>query len=90
METLEVTKLSSKGQVVIPQKIRDEMRLHPGEKFIVFHGGDTIILKTLEMPSFENFDRLIAKARKFAKDKKLKMKNVDEAIKAVRKRNKNK
>lgn len=87
MQTLEVTKLSSKGQVVIPQKIRDKMQLYEGENFIVFHEGDTIILKTLEPPSFNNFDRLIAKANKFAKENKLKKRNIKNIIKDVRRRN---
>ncbi|MEW5692394.1 MAG: AbrB/MazE/SpoVT family DNA-binding domain-containing protein [Candidatus Hydrogenedentota bacterium] len=88
MQQLEVTKLSSKGQVVIPQKIREQMQLQEGENFIVFHEGDTIVLKTLEPPSFNNFDRLIAKARKFAKENKLKKSTIEDAIKSVRRKNK--
>jgi antitoxin PrlF len=88
METFEVTKLSSKGQVVIPQQIRDNMSLEPGSKFIVIGEGDTIVLKSVEPPSFKDFDHLISKTRKFARKKKLKKSDVNDAIKAVRRKRK--
>lgn len=90
MEMLEITRLSSRGQVVIPQKIREDMKLSTGEKFIVFHEGDTIIFKMLEMPSFDNFDKLIAKSRHFAKRKNLKKADVSDTIKRVRNTHKSK
>ncbi|MDP6845957.1 MAG: AbrB/MazE/SpoVT family DNA-binding domain-containing protein [Candidatus Nanoarchaeia archaeon] len=84
MENLEVTSLSSRGQVVIPQGVRDRLHLHSGEKFVVIGEDDTIILKKLEVPSFKGFDKLLKKTRDFAKKKGLKPSDVDEAIKRVR------
>ena len=86
MDTIELTSLSSKGQIVIPQKIRESMKLKTGKKFIVLHEGDTIVLKSLEVPSFKNFDKLITKARKFAKEKGFTKKDINDAIKSVRKK----
>ncbi len=86
MDTIELTSLSSKGQIVIPQKIRDAMKLKTGKKFIVLHEKDTIVLKSIEVPSFKNFDKLIAKAGKFAKEKGLTKKDINDAIKSVRKK----
>ena len=84
METLEITSLSSRGQVVIPQEVRDRLHLHEGEKFIVIGENDTIILKKLEMPSFKGFDKLLQKTRDLANQKGLKPEDVDQAIKRVR------
>lgn len=84
MEKLEVTSLSSRGQVVIPQGIRDSLNLHEGEKFVVIGEDDTILLKKLEVPSFKGFDKLLKKTRDFAKKKGLKPSDVNEAIKRVR------
>jgi len=84
MEKLEVTSLSSRGQVVIPQGVRDRLHLHIGEKFVVMGGDDTIILKKLEAPSFKGFDKLLKKTREFAKKKGIKPSDVDGAIKRVR------
>ncbi len=84
MEKLEVTSLSSRGQLVIPQEVRDRLHLHEGEKFIVIGEEDTIILKKLEVPSFKGFDKLLKKTRDFAKNKGLKPRDIEEAIERVR------
>lgn len=86
MEKVEVTSLSSRGQVVIPQDVRDKMHLHVGEKFVVIGKEDTIVLKKLEAPSFKGFDRMLKKAHEHAKNHGLKQKDVEEAIKKTRKR----
>lgn len=49
----EVTTISEKGQVVIPQSIRKELGIKPKNKFLVYGRGDTIILKKLELPSLK-------------------------------------
>jgi AbrB family looped-hinge helix DNA binding protein len=84
MEKLEITSLSSRGQVVIPQGVRDQLHLHTGEKFVVIGEDDTIVLKKIEVSSFKGFDKLLKKTRDFAKKKGLKPRDVDEAIKRVR------
>jgi len=49
-EEPEVTTISEKGQVVIPQSIRKELGIKPRTKFLVFGRGDTVIMKKLELP----------------------------------------
>ena len=61
MEKTEITRMSSKGQIVIPQKLRNRMKLREGEKFVVLGSKETILLRKLEMPSFKNFDKLLKK-----------------------------
>jgi len=46
----EVTTISEKGQVVIPQSIRKELGIKPKTKFLVFGRGDIVIMKRLELP----------------------------------------
>lgn len=84
MEKIEVTSISSRGQVVIPQVIREQLNIHEGEKFVVIGQDDTIVLKKLEMPSFKGFDRLLKKTREFAKSKKIKPEDIEEAVKRTR------
>jgi AbrB family looped-hinge helix DNA binding protein len=50
---VETTKMSSRGQIVIPQSIRDEMETREGTIFAVYGNNDTIILKRIETPSKE-------------------------------------
>ncbi|MCW4001500.1 MAG: AbrB/MazE/SpoVT family DNA-binding domain-containing protein [Candidatus Bathyarchaeota archaeon] len=49
----EVTTVSEKGQVVIPQSIRKELGIKPKNKFLVYGKGDTIIMKKLELPDLK-------------------------------------
>ncbi|MBI2575930.1 AbrB/MazE/SpoVT family DNA-binding domain-containing protein, partial [Candidatus Woesearchaeota archaeon] len=44
MEKLEITSMSSRGQVVIPFDVREQLGLKEGEKFVVVGGEDTVIL----------------------------------------------
>lgn len=86
MEKIEVTSLSSRGQLVIPQGVRDRLKLHEGEKFIVIGEGDTLILKRIEIPAFSGFDKLLKKTREFVKRREINPKDVDEAVKRARSR----
>ncbi|MBU0461307.1 MAG: AbrB/MazE/SpoVT family DNA-binding domain-containing protein [Nanoarchaeota archaeon] len=84
MDKMEITSLSSRGQIVIPQNIRDELRLQPGEKFVVMGEDDTILLKKVPAPSFDQIDKMLKKMRAFAKQKGITPKDVKEAIQRVR------
>ena len=86
MENIEITSVSSRGQIVIPQSLRNKMKIHEGEKFVVIGEDNTIVLKKLEMPSFSGVDKLLKKTREFAKKKGLKESDVEEAVKQTRKK----
>ena len=86
MNPLATTKMSSKGQVVIPESIRDQLNLTPGTQFIVLGETDTVILKSVQAPSLKEFSRLRTKARKQARKAGLKKANVREAVKKARKK----
>jgi AbrB family looped-hinge helix DNA binding protein len=86
MDNLATTKLSSKGQVVIPENIRDKMDLKPGHQFVVLGNDNVVILKSIEPPSFKDFDALISKSRKEARKAGLTKKDLLRAIKAARRK----
>ncbi len=85
MEALATTRLSSKGQVVIPEEIRKRLKLKPGDHFVVTGDKDVVILKTLAAPRMEDFDELIAETRRQAKAAGLKKSDITAAIARVRK-----
>jgi AbrB family looped-hinge helix DNA binding protein len=64
MECVEVTSMSSRGQIVIPLRLREKLGFIEGEKFIVLGENGTVILKRIEQPSKEE---LINKLRESAK-----------------------
>ena len=45
MTNLATTKMSSKGQVVIPEDIRKRLKLKAGSQFVVVGEDDVVILK---------------------------------------------
>lgn len=49
--SVETIRMSSKGQVVIPQDIRDDLRVGEGTLFAVIGSKDSIVLKRIETPS---------------------------------------
>lgn len=59
------TKMSSRGQIVIPQDIREEVDARAGTVFAVIADSDTIILKKVEKPTKEE---IIQKLESIARD----------------------
>lgn len=86
MGELSTTKMSSKGQIVIPEEIRISMGLHAGDQFIAVAENDVVILKKLTQPSIRELSSLISKARKQAKKTGLRKESIAEAIKESRKK----
>jgi AbrB family looped-hinge helix DNA binding protein len=86
MAKLATTKMSSKGQVVIPEEIRDRLGLNAGVQFVVIGERDVVILKALSPPSMKEFDYLVSEARKRAYKAGMKPSDIAKAKKKVRKR----
>jgi AbrB family looped-hinge helix DNA binding protein len=76
MSQVEITTMSQKGQVVIPQEIRKKLDVKEGTKFAVYGSNGTIIFKRLEIPTAKDFERLVISGTKFAKQKGIKEKDV--------------
>jgi len=86
MTEIATTKMSSKGQVIIPEAIRKKMNLKPGDQFVVVGAGDAVILKSITPPSMDQFEELLDEARTKARRAGLKHSDIAEAVKAVRRR----
>ena len=84
MTNVATTRMSSKGQVVIPEDIRKQLKLKTGSQFVVLGKDDVVILKAISPPAMEEFDSLIAAARKGAKQAGMKRSDVAGAIVRVR------
>ena len=84
MANVSTTKMSSKGQVVIPENIRRNLNLKAGTQFVVIGDKGVVILKSITPPSIEEFDELITKARQDGKKAGIKKADIAEAISKVR------
>jgi len=88
MQTLlETTRLSSKGQVVLPLEIRRKLHLSSGAKFAVVGEGDTVILKKIATLPAREIRRLLQRGRQYARQVGLKPSDIKQAIQRVRRAN---
>ena len=84
MKTLATARMSSKGQVVIPEDVRNKLGLTPGSQFVVVGENDVVIMKTITQPSMRDFDSLIKKARKQARSTGMTKSDISKTIAGVR------
>jgi len=64
---VKITKISSKGQVVIPQEIRKKLDLEEGNLMIVSDQNNTILLKKIEIPKIKTWEEVTKPFREAAK-----------------------
>ena len=84
MNEAATTTLSSKGQVVIPEEIRERLGLKAGAQFVVIADRDVVIFKVLEPPSLREFSTLMGQARQAAKRSGLRRADIKKAVSKVR------
>lgn len=82
---MEMTRVSSKGQVVIPDLIRKKLGLKSGSRLLVFGEGDTIVLKKVGLPASSAKETLTA-IRKKVKSLGITRADINREIQAVRAR----
>lgn len=85
MPEIEFTRLSSKGQVVIPQDIRKSMKLKPGTPFAVLREENAIRLKKIEMPKIKSWTEATKPFQQAAKRSGFTREDLDRIIEEVRK-----
>lgn len=66
----ELTKMTTKGQVVIPSEIRKELGLEEGSQMVVSKLGELVLLKKIEIPDPQKeLDRLTKWGSRMARRK---------------------
>ncbi len=84
MTRIGTTKMSSKGQVVIPEDIRNQLKLKAGVQFVVVGDKDMVVLKTISPPPMDEFEYLLKYARRQARKVGLKRSDIKKAVAQVR------
>jgi antitoxin PrlF len=62
----EIARLSSKGQFVIPGKVRKLLGLRTGTKLSLFTDGENILMRPISAPDLSAFRKLASEAKKTA------------------------
>jgi AbrB family looped-hinge helix DNA binding protein len=86
MAAYATTRLSSKGQVVIPEQVRRSLGLNEGDQFLVIGQGDAVILKTITPPKIEEFHELLSQARAEGRKARIRKADLRSAIARARRR----
>ena len=81
-----ITAMSTRGQIVLPKKIRSALNLDAGTQFIVFSDQGTILLKPITEPKLSDFESVLKKAKEWAMKTGLQESDIDLAVKAVRRK----
>lgn len=87
MTQIQVTSVSSKGQVVIPNDIRETMGISIGTKIILFTDGNNLLLKPIQSPQFDAFKKLVKESKQIVTKTGFKKANLQKLIKQVRNEN---
>ena len=80
----QVLTVSSKGQISLPVAIRKLLSIDAGDKLVAYASGDVIMLKTLKLPTAEEFEASLDEAQKWASSVGYKEEDVNDIIKSVR------
>ena len=65
-----ITRISSKGQVVIPSEIREKMNLEEGNLLIISDSDNSICMKKIELPKIKSWKEATKPFREAAKKSK--------------------
>lgn len=82
----QVLTVSSKGQISLPVSIRKRLSIDTGDKLVAYAAGDVIMLKTLKLPTPEEFETSLDKAQAWAASAGYKESDVDDIVKSVKER----
>ncbi|MCQ2401602.1 MAG: AbrB/MazE/SpoVT family DNA-binding domain-containing protein [Lachnospiraceae bacterium] len=80
----QVLTVSSKGQIALPASIRKLLSIDKGDKLVAYATGDVIMLKVLNLPTVEEFEKSLDEAEKWAASVGYKEQDVNDIIKSVR------
>ena len=83
---MQILTVSSKGQISLPVTIRKSLSIETGDKLVAYTSGDTIMLKTLKLPSAEEFESSLDEAQKWAASVGYDESDINDIVKSVRKK----
>ena len=84
---MEAVKMSAKGQLVVPQSIRKQIGLNPGERFVAFPIADGVVFKKVRISDIHlEFKQLSEAVQKRFKAKGITEVDLEQAVEWARKR----
>ena len=85
----ELVKMSGKGQLVVPRRIRENEGFKSTDRFVAIEVRDGVLFKRVDIPSVKiEFESLSRDIQSHLKKHEVKQEDIAEAIKWARKRRK--
>ena len=81
----QVLTVTSKGQISLPINMRKKLSIDTGDSLVAYATDDAIILKTIKLPSIDEFENALLQAKEWANSVGYKENDVNDIIKSVRK-----
>lgn len=75
-----ITKVSSRGQVVIPSEIREKMNLEEGNLLMILDNDGSICLKKVELPKIKSWEEVTKPFKEAAKKAGFTKEDLDRVI----------
>ncbi len=86
MAETELVKMSAKGQLVVPEEIREMEHFEPGDRFVPLPVKEGILFKKVKIPSVKvEFESLAKDIEAHLKKRNISLKYADEAVRWARK-----
>ena len=83
----ELIKMSSKGQLVVPQRIRERQHFGPSDLFAAFEVKDGIVFKRIRIPDVKvEFSKLSKELARQFREKGVREEDAEEAVRWTRKK----
>ncbi len=83
----ELVKMSPKGQLVVPQEIREKERFSPGDRFVPLAMKEGVLFKRVKLPKMKiEFDKLAKEIQEQFRKNQVTQNDVAEAVKWARKK----
>ena len=85
MAETDIVKMSSKGQLVVPEGIREEEDFKPGDRFVPLPVKEGVLFKRIKIPDIRNeFAQLAKELENKFKKEKITPKTIKEAVQWAR------
>ena len=81
----QLVKMSGKGQLVVPRRIRENEGFTSSDRFVAIEVKDGVLFKRVDIPKVKiEFESLSRDIQSHMKKRKVKQEDIDEAVKWAR------
>lgn len=80
LSVIDVVESSEDGTIIIPKAITEKLGVTSGTRFAVLAEKDTLIFKKIESPSKKEFEKLVDKGTRIAKENKMEEEDIEKTI----------